>query len=58
MSFHDLRGFLARLHLRLKGMARGGRAFQQTRLEALTPPCIGARNVYWHGESGMSLPGA
>jgi collagenase-like PrtC family protease len=32
--------------------------FDKARHARLPPPRIGARNGYWHGEPGMSLPGA
>ena len=58
MSFHDLHGFLARPYPQGEGMVRVVAHFDQLRRAALPPPRIGPRNGYWHGEPGMSLPGA
>jgi collagenase-like PrtC family protease len=47
-----------RLYPQHEGMAQVVAHFDQARRGAQQPPRIGARNGYWHGEAGMSLPGA
>ncbi|HTI95785.1 MAG TPA: U32 family peptidase [Rudaea sp.] len=47
-----------RLYPQHEGMAQVVAHFDQARRTAQPPQRIGARNGYWHGEPGMSLPGA
>ncbi|HSM99379.1 MAG TPA: U32 family peptidase [Rudaea sp.] len=46
-----------RLYPQHEGMAEVVAHFDKARREAQPPPRIGARNGYWHGEPGMTLPG-
>ena len=47
-----------RLYPQYAGMAEVMTHFDKARRQSLPPQRIGARNGYWHGEPGMTLPGA
>jgi len=47
-----------RLYPQAEGMAEVVAHFDLARRSPQPPPRIGARNGYWHGEPGMTLPAA
>ena len=57
-GLHELGVDVLRLYPQHAGMADVVTHFDQARRQSLPLQRIGARNGYWHGEPGMTLPGA